>query len=463
MQYIVKNRTGKSVYSTTDEGYAKHYAKHIGGSVVSEKNSLKRNPPFVFGDQPGTVSDRKNMFGQYKTSPSYVWARETIQNAVDNKATDIKYSVTEINSGPYAGSVLARIVDNGTGMDIKTLKEKFLTIGGTGKGERTEDTGSIGGFGEAKKVVLLAWRAWRVITKTRDGKAILADSVNGWKPCEIDYIDAPLDIETSGTIVEVLSWPDFKHRIDTSDARNFISYCDLPNVTFNIFDFRCDKGSLLEGKFAYDKERESCYWQAEKRSLGRTEMIGEWLYCTDALKNKIANFSLGNAKATFRAPVVVNENGDTIEKDCAKLYFKRFTREEAKYQTPRVFYRVKGLFLWQSGLVRQVKGNAIIEFTIKTTLVLSDNRDSISNPILDASIQQWILELVRDPALKLRGYSKDRTFVFAGSGDSLQAPIKPKAIAAAQEIAAIQMSGTGYAKSKKIDEVAEKVAENIIQ
>ena len=49
--------------------------------------------------------------------------------------------------------------DNGIGMDAKTLEDKFLTLGGTTKGE-----GEVGGFGIAKAVILGCAESWNIST-----------------------------------------------------------------------------------------------------------------------------------------------------------------------------------------------------------------------------------------------------------------------------------------------------------
>lgn len=468
--YVIKASNGATVARTGDRKYAEYYARHIGGAYEMVKNPypLRRNSweEASFGRQPGTESDRKNLFGQYKSTKSFVWARETIQNSVDNKATNVVFSVTQIQSGRYAGCVLARIVDNGTGMDMRTLQEKFLTIGGTGKGARGEETGTVGGFGEAKKVVLLAWQAWRVITKTEDAdQAIIAEANEGWEKYRRDYITPPPSISRRGTIVEVISWPEPEYLISTADARNFISYCDLPAVRFTLADLLASSGSLLNGDFSYNSDKERAIHAAS--TSGDSKTIGaESFHYISGFRDKIANFELGNAKQEFSAPVADAKGIVTIRK-CAKLYYRRFSKDQRARSTPRVFYRVKGLYLWSEWKNKEIRGDIIIDFTIKTTLILTDNRDSISNTELRESIDEWITDLIKDPGQKLRGFTKMRTFLFEGSAGSLQAPMKPAAIAAAQSLVALQeISGAEASRAKKdkeIDKIAQEAADNVLK
>ena len=464
MQFIIKNGSGRHVATTHDREYAKRYAKQIGGTA-----QIVRNPKAEFGETPGLKKDRIKPFDDYAGDPSWIWTRETIQNSVDNNATEVKISVIAINSGPYVGCRLVRIADNGTGMNLKTLQEKFLTMGGTGKGERGEETGTMGGFGEAKKVVLLAWQAWRVITKTKSAaKAICADAVNGWKSYEFDEIDTPNSISTSGTIVEILTWTDI--HVNIADSIAFISWCDLPKVRFTILKGDFIRGSILTGKFKYDPNREDCI---NKASIsGRITTSGqEEIHVSEIRKDAIGHFALGRAKEVFYAPVEVNyaDGRNVIEtKECAKLYFERFPKSERAGKTSRIFYRVKGLFLWQSYPTFKVHGNIIIDFTIKTTMILSSNRDSIRNRILRERIEAWITLLTEDPRSLLRGYSKTQTMVFSGgegSKASLRAPTKPTAIAAAQRIADIQYTTSGDRKKadKEIAIIADEATDKIIR
>lgn len=79
--------------------------------------------------------------------------RECLQNSLDaiksaEKAGKIKkgegHIEIEINEN------YVRFSDNGIGMDVKTLHEKFLNLGGTTKGDKD----NVGGFGLAKAVIL---------------------------------------------------------------------------------------------------------------------------------------------------------------------------------------------------------------------------------------------------------------------------------------------------------------------
>lgn len=93
--------------------------------------------------------------------------RECVQNSLDAiqsavKAGQIKEWEGNININ-FDGNTLV-ISDNGIGMDIKTLHEKFLTLGGTTKG----DEGNVGGFGLAKSVILGCGTGFKVRTQDNE-------------------------------------------------------------------------------------------------------------------------------------------------------------------------------------------------------------------------------------------------------------------------------------------------------
>ena len=88
--------------------------------------------------------------------------RECVQNSLDSiraaiKARKIARGTIRIT---WKGDDLT-IEDNGLGMDIATLHDKFLTLGGTTKG----DADNVGGFGLAKSVILGCGQGFQVETQ----------------------------------------------------------------------------------------------------------------------------------------------------------------------------------------------------------------------------------------------------------------------------------------------------------
>lgn len=91
--------------------------------------------------------------------------RECVQNSLDSiraaiKAHKITRGIIRINWNHKVKDILT-IEDNGLGMDIATLHDKFLTLGGTTKG----DSDNVGGFGLAKSVILGCGQGFQVETQ----------------------------------------------------------------------------------------------------------------------------------------------------------------------------------------------------------------------------------------------------------------------------------------------------------
>lgn len=140
--------------------------------------------------------------------------RELMQNAVDAGATRIDLSVTQNEDGTW----LCVCDDDGGGMSLDVLRQKFLRFGGTTK---RGEGGASGGFGKAKELILLPWLGWRV--HTRDNIAI--GIANRFR-----IESAPTTIK--GTRVEVSMASD--DHTDVASAKAFIAKCNLPGIKLSI-------------------------------------------------------------------------------------------------------------------------------------------------------------------------------------------------------------------------------------
>jgi hypothetical protein len=87
----------------------------------------------------------------YTQSPEIVFIRETVQNSLDARATNI-----EINANTEDDKLTLQVKDNGTG--ISNYSEYFLTLGGSTK---RDTAGTIGGFGIAK-LAIMAMDDWKI-------------------------------------------------------------------------------------------------------------------------------------------------------------------------------------------------------------------------------------------------------------------------------------------------------------
>jgi hypothetical protein len=147
-----------------------------------------------------------------------MWWREVIQNSIDAGATKVDCKAVEQPDGTW----LISCHDNGHGMDLHTIENVFFALGETEKWGRV----SHGGFGEAKKLIALAWIKFRVLSKD------VEVSGSGSTFPKLDVYEGGEEI--TGTLVEVVM-PADKHT-HAAAAVAFIQKCHLPHVQFVVND-----------------------------------------------------------------------------------------------------------------------------------------------------------------------------------------------------------------------------------
>lgn len=86
----------------------------------------------------------------------FAWFREVVQNSVDAGCSTIRFTTTVFPDGNLCVSA----TDDGTGMSEDTIVNVLLALGESAKSG--ED--SVGGFGMAKNLILLAHESWSVIS-----------------------------------------------------------------------------------------------------------------------------------------------------------------------------------------------------------------------------------------------------------------------------------------------------------
>lgn len=142
-----------------------------------------------------------------------MWWREVIQNSIDAGASKIDCRVEEQADGTW----LVSCKDNGCGMSYDTLMNAFFTVGGTDKPSYAH-----GGFGEAKKLIVLAWIKYAVTTRD-----IMVEGIGAEFPRLRVFRDQS---RLNGTMVQVVM-PADKHTTESA-AIEYISRCQLSGVTF---------------------------------------------------------------------------------------------------------------------------------------------------------------------------------------------------------------------------------------
>ena len=166
---------GKYVASSTSDAYGSllaaitlGHAEFLGESleedgVVSTAAVVRhgRRNPDDTGWETGEIGFSEEYYQkvlkEYTSGWREMWWREAIQNSVDSGAYEIDAMVTHNEDGTYTISA----EDNGSGMSREILTGKFLQMGGSTK---LVGSGSTGGFGKAKELLLFPWLSWRLHT-----------------------------------------------------------------------------------------------------------------------------------------------------------------------------------------------------------------------------------------------------------------------------------------------------------
>lgn len=183
---------------------------------------LKADPKLVWGlmksDAPSNLK-------------AFVAVRECLQNSAD--AIYRRIAKGEIDRGKFTitynkntGTMV--IEDNGGGMDISTLQEKFLTMGGSGKSEET-DGDSIGGFGVAKSYILgvVDWDkpGAGVVMRSRDYTINTADPLTDDGGMAVHYGQenmAGFRLEFTGIDERAWGWSEFQDQM-----KRMLKYSDF--------------------------------------------------------------------------------------------------------------------------------------------------------------------------------------------------------------------------------------------
>jgi DNA mismatch repair enzyme (predicted ATPase) len=145
------------------------------------------------------------------------WWREAVQNSVDGGGKNIHLAATPQSDG----TMLVACDDDGRGMDEDTIINKFLVLGATTK---TSASGTAGGFGKAKELLLLPWISWRIHSRDRE---VLGAGI------DYEIKEAPY---RQGTRLEVVMPADKK--TDHAVALAFLEKCYLLKLTSQLMEIR---------------------------------------------------------------------------------------------------------------------------------------------------------------------------------------------------------------------------------
>lgn len=168
--------------------------------------------------------------------------REVVQNSRDSGATRVDLecvegTYTDPETGDIVDCMRVSVADNGVGMDYETLMTAFFRRGGTLKAE-----GAVGGFGDAKNLILTPWLGYEV--RTRDvvvrgrHEELFADLTKQGEP----YYD--------GTMVTV--WMPLAKTTTADHAQFLVEQSSLSQITFTLNGKRV-RGQVPQGKLVDSK------------------------------------------------------------------------------------------------------------------------------------------------------------------------------------------------------------------
>lgn len=132
------------------------------GEILDDTDhSLRENPLVAMGVSPDFWSKLLQRYRNWELA----WWREIAQNSRDAAATQMDWSVApgkykDIETGVEVDAMVVTAYDNGGGMDADVLRRALLTRGGSVKPEA-----AVGGFGDAKNLILFPWLGWKVETR----------------------------------------------------------------------------------------------------------------------------------------------------------------------------------------------------------------------------------------------------------------------------------------------------------
>lgn len=161
------------------------------------------------------LESRTKQYRDWRTA----WWREAIQNSIDpgtGAATRVDLRCEQMADGNW----LVSCSDNGNGMTREQVEDPdkgFLVFGGSGK---TASSSSIGGFGEAKELLVFPWIQYRLLTSDQEytGRGNQAKAKK-----------APM---RKGVLLEVIMPADV--HTTPEDALLVLARSWIPNVTFTL-------------------------------------------------------------------------------------------------------------------------------------------------------------------------------------------------------------------------------------
>jgi hypothetical protein len=317
---------------------------------IGHKAGYRRNPSIQIGRE--FFSSAVRDYQDWKEK----WWREAIQNAVDAGATRIEMrEVVDAN-----GQREIECIDNGKGMSLDTLINKFLVLGATGK---TAEVSVVGGFGKAKELLILPWLSWEIHSGT---VGVLGEGA--------EYEVMTLDKPQPGTMIRVVMPKD--QCTNLLVGASYVKKCHIPGVQF-----------VLEG-ISY--QRYSSYGEGEEEIPGRVGVRKRWEIKADLATGKLVHEVEGKAS----------------------VYYD----EKEHLDGAAILIRARGLYMFYKWPPADLQGTVIVEVTGKSTELLTANRDGFRDDDLRRDIERYFNKLASDVRSAIREKKKLVRKSWKGSG-----------------------------------------------
>lgn len=362
---------------------------------IPERNprGLRRNDEDSTGEDWGVTEnyfiDRLDAYERWE--PAF-W-RELLQNSRDAGSTRIELSsesatYTDPKTGESLPAILCVCRDNGSGMDRDTLKRAFFTLGGSVK-----PAGAVGGFGDAKELILVPWYRYEV--RTRDLLAVgqhqrlYAPGIQSGQPF------------LQGTEIRV--WMPVKKSTNESYAIGVLEKSHLSGIRVFVNGERVNS-DLIGG----EKIRE--YEISTTTYTVRWTQDGEARSQSFAYSDEFYEFIRG-----------LHKKGIAYEESRSETAVgKMEIWRQPRAKRHGCFVRGSGVFMFEKEIDSHIKGAIFVDIFAPPRGVFTRKRDGLaSSSTASAYLTAYINELSVDPlsALKKERASRDKQrIIYTGNG-----------------------------------------------
>lgn len=362
---------------------------------IPERNArrLRRNDEDNGGEDWGVTEnyflDRLDAYDRWE--PAF-W-RELLQNSRDAGATRIDLSSEETTyvdpkTGQSRPAVLCVCRDNGSGMDRDTLKRAFFTLGGSVK-----PAGAVGGFGDAKELILVPWYRYEVRTRdllaTGQHQKLFAPGIQAGQPF------------LQGTEIRV--WMPVHKSTNDSYAIGVLEKSHLSGIRVYVNGERVS-ADLIGG----DKVRE--------HAVTITNYTVTWMQSGEPRSH---TFAYADEFYEFRSGLYrkgIQFSEDVQQKQVGRMEIWRQPRAKRN----GCFVRGSGVFMFEKQIDAKIKGAIFVDIAAPPRGVFTRKRDALAASSSASSfLSAYLEELAVDPLSALKKERAERNkqrIIYTGTG-----------------------------------------------